>query len=267
MAPTLAGLYVYPVKSAAPLCPATAVVEPRGLRGDRRWMIVDADGAFLTGRQLPRLTLLRATPVEDGLLLEAPDLPARHLAVPDPAAPRLAVRVWNSTVDAALADPAAQDWISRFLGREARFVYMDDAARRPVDTTYAAPGGEVSFADGFPLLLISQAALDDLNARLATPVPMLHFRPNLVVGGTAPHAEDGWRRVRIGSIVFDVVKPCTRCVFTTVDPERGAFAADGEPLRTLITYRRGAKGVTFGQNLIARGTGTLCLGDPVEVLA
>jgi len=152
-----------------------------------------------------------------------------------------------------------------------RLVHMDAACARPMkakyDGRYGNDDDEVSFADGFPLLLISQAALDQLNAKLAAPVPMLRFRPNLVVAGTAPHAEDHWKRIRVGTIEFEVLKPCVRCVFTTVEFERGAFDPSGEPLRTLLKYRRSAEGVTFGQNLIPRGRGTLRRGDAVEVLA
>jgi uncharacterized protein YcbX len=132
---------------------------------------------------------------------------------------------------------------------------------------HSQTGDEVSFADAFPLLLISRAALDGLNARLAKPVSMLRFRPNLVVEGVAAHAEDGWKRIRIGEVEFDVAKACTRCVFTTVDPMRGERDPDGEPLRTLIGYRRTADGVTFGQNLIPRSAGSVRVGDAVEVLA
>jgi uncharacterized protein YcbX len=144
---------------------------------------------------------------------------------------------------------------------------MDDDCLRHVDPDYSQPDDIVSFADGYPLLLISQAALDLLNAKLAQPVPMLRFRPSLVIAGTAPHAEDGWKRVRIGGVEFDVAKPCIRCAFTTVDFERGAFDPSGEPLRALLTYRRTPKGVSFGQNLIPRGAGTLRVGDALEVLA
>ena len=144
---------------------------------------------------------------------------------------------------------------------------MDVDCLRAVDPDHSRPGDIVSFADGYPLLAISQAALDLLNSRLTRPVPMLRFRPNLVIAGTAPHAEDGWKRVRIGGVEFDVAKPCIRCVFTTVDFERGAFDPSGEPLRTLLTYRRTPKGVSFGQNLIPRGAGTLRVGDAFQVLA
>jgi uncharacterized protein YcbX len=143
---------------------------------------------------------------------------------------------------------------------------MDEAAQRPVRADYGQPGDVVSFADAFPLLLISEASLAGLNARMAQPVPMARFRPNLVVAETAAHAEDDWRRIRIGVLEFDVVKACTRCVFTTVDPATGNFDPGGEPLATLKQYRRTAAGVTFGQNLIPRSFGQISVGDRVEVL-
>lgn len=267
MRPTLSALYVYPVKSCAALTPATARVERRGLADDRRWLVVDANGQFVTGRLYSRMPLIRATPLPQGLRLEAPDMPPIDIAMPAADAARRRVTVWRSSVDAQSADAAGAAWLSRYLGADLSLVYMDEAARRGVNPDYGQPGDEVSFADGYPQLLISSAALDALNARLGTPVEMLRFRPNLVVSGTEPHAEDGWKRVRIGPVEFDVVKPCTRCVFTTVDPQRGERAANGEPLKTLTTYRRTPDGVTFGQNLIARGSGTIAVGDAVEVIA
>jgi uncharacterized protein YcbX len=266
MTPTLASLHIYPLKSCAPLALDAAFVESRGIANDRRWLVTDADGRFVTGREEPRLTLIHALPDGDALHLSAPGCDDLRLVATTNAA-RVRVRIWNSEVDAQPGGADADAWISRFLGRPARLFHMDDSCRRAVDPDHSRPGDIVSFADGFPLLLISQSALDDLNARLARPVPMLRFRPNVVVAGTAPHAEDEWKRVRIGDIEFDVVKRCIRCVFTTVDFERGAFDPDGEPLRTLIGYRRTEKGVSFGQNLIPRGLGTLRVGDAVEVVA
>lgn len=262
----LSSLHVYPVKSCAGLAPDHARVEPRGLAHDRRWMIVDEAGQFLTGRQWPALVLLRASPSHDGLHLSAPA--QRELFVPVPAADSACrrVTVWKDTVEAADAGDAAAQWLAQFLGRPARLVHMDARSHRPVSPTHAQPGDQVSFADAYPLLLISRASLDGLNARLAQPLPMQRFRPNLVVQGVdAPHAEDGWTRLRIGDIEFDAVKPCTRCVFTTVDPARGEFDPSGEPLRTLKTYRRSPAGITFGMNLIARGGGTLHVGDAVSL--
>lgn len=264
----LASLHIHPVKSCMALAPAQARVEPRGLAHDRRWMIVDAAGSFVTGRQSPRMVLLRAEPADDGLRLSAPGLDALSVTLPPQDAPRRRVTVWKDTFEAVDAGEAAAEWVSRFLERTLRLVHMDARSRRAVSPTHAQPGDEVSFADAYPLLLISQASLDGLNARLAQALPMQRFRPNLVVQGAAtPHAEDDWRRLRIGDIEFDAVKPCTRCVFTTVDTARGEWDASGEPLRTLKDYRRSAAGITFGMNLIARGTGLLRVGDAVTRLA
>lgn len=267
MRPVLAAVHVYPVKSCAALSPASVQVEPRGLADDRRWLVVDTAGKFVTGRLYARMPLIRALPLPQGLRLEAPDAAPLEIAFPPPDAPRIAVEIWRSRLDAPLADAAAGAWLSAYLGAELRLVYMDAAAQRVVNPEFGRPDDEVSFADGYPQLLISAAALDALNERLDRPVTMLHFRPNLVVAGVPAHAEDAWKRIRIGGIEFDLVKPCTRCIFTTVDPLRGERSADGEPLRTLTGYRRTPTGVTFGQNLIARGSGLLQVGDPVEVLA
>lgn len=261
----LAGLYIYPVKSTAPVALDDCVVEPRGLAHDRRWMVVDDEGRFITGRQVPRMTLIQAHPADSGLQLQATDMPALTVAAPADGE-RIDVTVWGSTVR-ALRCADADTWLSQFLQRPARLVHMDAQAQRAIDPDYSQPGDEVSFADGFPLLAIGQSALDALNARLERPVSMLQFRPNLVLGGVAAHAEDDWRRVRIGDVEFDAVKPCVRCVFTTVDPVTGIRDPDGEPLRTLITYRRLTRGVSFGQQLIPRGSGTLRRGDPIELLA
>lgn len=260
----LSGLYVYPLKSAAAQALDVAVLQPRGLVHDRRWMVVDAQGEFITGREEPRLVMVRAHPQADDLRLSAPGMPD---LLARPTSRREHVTVWRDRVDALAMTDDARAWISRFLGRECRLVFMDDSVQRPVDPAYAAAGDEVSFADAFPLLLIAEGSLAGLNARLDVPVPMLRFRPNLVVSGTEAHAEDGWKRIRVGEIEFDVVKPCVRCGFTTVMPETGVLDPRGEPLRTLATYRRGPKGVMFGQNLIARGVGTLRVGDAVTVLA
>ena len=265
--PVLSAIHVFPLKSGAALAPAHAEVEARGLHADRRWMVVDADGRFLTARKHPRMTLIEARIEAEGCLqLDAPGMPTLALVPAGAATARIDVTVWKSTLSARRANAEADEWISHFLGLPARFVHMDRESERSVDPAYASPGDLVSFADGFPLLLVSQAALDALNAKLARPVPMLRFRPNLVVAGTAAHAEDGWRRIRIGAVEFDVVKPCARCVLTTVDPTHGTFDADGEPLRTLLGYRRTPQGVMFGQNLVARGTGSVQVGDAVHVL-
>jgi len=201
----LSALYLYPIKSTAPFEVETAVVEPRGLRNDRRWMVVDDGGRFLTGRQLPRLTLVHALPDAGGLSLSAPGMPPLSVPFPQTEA-TMRVNVWKSEVAAKPAD-AADAWLSEFLRQPVRLVHMDAGVTRPMTDVHSQAGDEVSFADAFPSLLISQAALDGLNARLSRPVSMLQFRPNLVVGGAAAHAEDGWKRIRIGEVEFDVAKP------------------------------------------------------------
>jgi uncharacterized protein YcbX len=265
MSARLAALACYPVKSCAGLALDAAAVGARGLAGDRAWMLVDAEGRFVTGRQEGRLVKVCARPGPDGLELAAPGMPSLRIGIPD-GHTRSKVTVWRDTVDAADAGDAAAEWFSRFLGRRVRLVHADAAMQRPVDPEYARAGDEVGFADGYPVLLLSRAAVDELSARVGRAMDWRRFRPNLLIEGVPAHAEDGWRRVRIGALEFEVVKACVRCVFTTVDPDSGERDVAGEPLKTLASYRRGPRGVTFGQNLIARGSGTIAVGDAAMVL-
>ena len=263
--PVLSRLFVYPVKSLRGVAVDRAVVEPRGLRHDRRWMVVGADGQFLTQRTCPDLARLDAAVTADGLRLHADTSTCTVLTPSDTVGSERAV-VWNDTVAVRPADAAAHAWLSAFLDRSARLVYLPPASVRRVDPAYRRrPDDQVSLADGYPALLTAEGSLDDLNRRIDAPLPMDRFRPNLVVRGTAPFAEDTWRRIRIGGVTFDVVKPCGRCVVTTRDQRTGA--AGKEPLRTLATFRRGDDGtVYFGQNLIPASMGTIAVGDAVEVL-
>lgn len=263
---SLSHIWLYPIKSCQPLAVRHAQVQPRGLEHDRRWLLVDADGRFITGRKLGKLVLLRAQPNADGgLSLSGPGLPALRVAIPDGKA-RRSVRVWKDQVDAASVAASVNASLSSWLGCSVALVHMDALAHRAADQLPGRASSEVSFADGFPLLLISQASLDLLNSKLPHAVPITRFRPNLLVTGCGAHDEDRWRRVRVGNVEFDLVKDCVRCVFTTVDPETGGRDPLGEPLKTLISYRRGAKGVTFGMNLIARGAGSIAVGDSLQLL-
>jgi uncharacterized protein YcbX len=263
----LAAIVVYPVKSCAGNALESAQVQARGLADDRRWMLVDESGRFLTGRQLPRLVRVQAQPLAgDRLRLRAPGIDAIDVGVAEGAA-RVDATVWGSAVSAADAGDEAADWFGRYLGRRVRLVHADQAMRRSLEPDYSQPGDETAFADGYPLLLLSRAASDALAVRAGRDLGWRRFRPNLLVDGVDAHAEDEWRRVRIGTVEFDVVKPCVRCIFTTIDPDSAVAEPDGEPLTTLKSYRRGPGGITFGQNLIARGTGAIRVGDPVEVLS
>ncbi len=261
---TLSAITIYPVKSTAGLAVDDAAVEARGLAGDRRFMVVDDNGNFITARHQPRLLLIRGTPSANGVRLSAPDVEALDVAAGDGTTD---VAVWNSRVTAARTAPEADAWMSSFLDQSCRLVYMGEGAVRPVNPSYGEPGDEVSFADALPVLVISQGSLDALNGRLETPVPMARFRPNLVITGCAPHAEDSWRRIRVGAAELAMVKPCDRCVLTTVDPISATRDPTQEPLRTLATYRRWDGKVWFGQNATPRVLGRIQVGDRVDVLA
>lgn len=257
-------LWIYPVKSCRGIPLDRAELSARGLRWDRHWMIVDEAGRFLTQRDLPAMATIAPVVTADALVLRAPgrvDLEVPHGAREGQAE----VTVWRDTLRADRVLAAADDWLSGHLGVACRLVRFADDVRRPVDPAYARHGDETAFSDGFPLLLIGQGSLDDLNGRLARPLPMRRFRPNLVVAGAVPYAEDGWRAIRVGSIGLRVVKPCSRCAITTVDPDRGVREG-GEPLETLATYRRRDGKVWFGQNVIPNGGGEIRVGDAVEVL-
>ncbi|MFM8360508.1 MAG: MOSC domain-containing protein [Verrucomicrobiota bacterium] len=269
----LSGLFLHPVKSGRALSVTHGRVDALGLEGDRRWMVVREDGRFLTQRQNPRLAALQAAPAGGHLELHHPGAGFLRVPLAEGAGVRRAVTVWRDTVEAEDLGAAAAAWVTLALGEPARLVRFPDQGVRPVDPAHARPPARTAFSDGFPLLLVSEASREALNLRLvergASPVPMSRFRPNLVVAGRGldPFAEDGWRRVRIGRLEFDVVKPCERCVVTTMDQEDGAIPEPGEPLATLAGFRRGDGPVIFGQNVIHRGHGEIRVGQPVEVLA
>jgi uncharacterized protein YcbX len=270
----LSEINIYPIKSLKGIAQTEAAIEPRGLAFDRRWMLVDNFGVAMTQREYPRMALVRVELTPHGLLCVVPPLrgnptpEGEPLLVPyaDEGQP-FEVEIWDDRVWALTVSREADEWFSRFLGVACHLVRMPETTERRVDTAYAHAGEIVSFADGYPFLLIGQASLDDLNRRLAEPLPMKRFRPNLVVMGAEPFAEDGWRRVQIGDAVFAPVKPCARCELTTVDPDRGVVGGK-EPLRTLATFRKVGSKVLFGQNLLlVSGGGTLRVGDPVRMLA
>ncbi len=260
----LSEIYRYPVKSLAGESIAKSRLDAFGLANDRRWMLVDSEGGFLSQRELPKMALIRPRIDPRGVTLEAPGMDPVHCDIPIADGRDMEVAIWQDRCPARPCGEVVDDWLSQFLGRECRLVYMAEDTFRQVDLNYARPGDRAAFSDGFSLLLISQASLDDLNRRLAAPVSMLNFRPNLVVTGCEPYAEDNWRRIRIGEVSLRVVKSCSRCKITTVDPTTGE--AGSEPLKTLTRYRREGNRVLFGQNLVHESQGEFALGMPLEVL-
>lgn len=262
----LSGLYIYPIKSCRGISLGAWDVDGRGLRLDRRWMLVDGDGRFLSQRELPRMALIGVRIGSEHLAVDAPGMPTLDVPFEPVVDDLVPARVWNDVVMASPAGGEAGRWFSEFLGVNCALVRLSESTARPVDPGYGRSDDRVHLADGFPFLLTSEASLADLNARLDRPLPMDRFRPNLVVEGCGPFAEDGWDVVRVGAMTFRVVKPCARCVITTVD--QGTATTAREPLRTLAKFRRDGDKVLFGQNLIHdENSGTLRVGDPVEVLA
>jgi uncharacterized protein YcbX len=259
----ISGLYVHPIKSCRGTALDEAEIGATGFVDDRRWLVVDRHGTFMTQRDWPALARVAVAVTNGGLKIDAEGMSAIDIAEPDPDARSESVTIWNDRCDAVSAGAVAAEWFSEFLGTPCRLVRMPAFTVRQVDTVYADPGDRVGFADGFPFLLISQASLDELNRRLENPLPMDRFRPNIVVEGCEPHDEDGWTHLKAGGVEFRVVKPCARCVVTTTDQLTGERGR--EPLRTLATYRRFGGEVLFGQNLIHAGAGILKVGDHCDV--
>ncbi|MBN1237649.1 MAG: MOSC domain-containing protein [Gammaproteobacteria bacterium] len=265
--PQVTEINVYPIKSCGRIAKDTAAVGPRGLDGDRRYMLVDENGRFVTQRQHPRMALIRVTELEaDGYRIEAPGRPPLALPRSRDSGEEVVVTLWRSRVEATLVDDESSRWFAEFLGLPCRLVYMAEHQHRAVPNAAAQFDDEVGFADAAPLLLISQASLEDLNSRLPAPVSMRRFRPSLVVSAERPFAEDSWRRLRIGDVELEIGWSCARCVLTTVDPDTGVKDPGGEPLKTLRSFRKTDGGVMFGQNVIPRSFGRIRVGDRVEVV-
>ncbi len=265
----LSGIYTYPIKSCAALSHTSAPLDDRGLPYDRRWMITDPDGMFFTQRELPALALIQPGVEPDSLTLNAPGMQPMRVPLAYAGQTTRQVEVWGDVCDAWDEGDALAEWLSDYLGTKSRLVRMTDAFVRPVDPRYAPQPARTAFSDGFPLLIVSEASLDDLNRRLVErgkqPVPMSRFRPNLVVSDSTAYAEDDWKVVTIGGVTLDVVKPCARCATITVDQATGSVPDSAEPLATLNTYRKMNGKVYFAQNAIHRAPGSVRIGDALQI--
>lgn len=255
-------LYIHPLKSAASISVEKATIDELGLVNDRRWMLVDDNNQFLSQRQLPEMCLINAKVKDNALLISVPGKPL--LEVSKKQTPNRVVQVWGDQCQAIDCGDEAAEYLSLFLKTSCRLVMFADNEIRQVDLDYAQPGDKTGFSDGFPLLLISQSSLDDLNNRLEKPVSMTRFRPNLVVSGCDAFAEDDWSLIKIGGISMRVVKPCSRCGIPAVDPVTALRSI--EPVKTLRQYRMRDNKVYFGQNVIADSIGLLETGMHVEIL-
>lgn len=259
-------IFIYPIKSLGGIRLSEAVVEGKGFQYDRRWMLVDEDGVFISQRDYPQLALLNVELGVNELMVFRKNEEEIAIQIPLEGAsgPDLLVTIWDDQVSAKAVHPEISKWFSDYLGIDANLVVMPESSQRKVDPRYAINGESVSFADGMPYLLIGQESLNELNSRLEISVPMDRFRPNIVFSGGTAFQEDFLRKIRIGPVDFVIVKPCARCVMTTVDQETGKNGK--EPLRTLSTYRTLNNKVYFGQNMIALGNGKVRIGDQIQPL-
>ncbi|WP_257254817.1 MOSC domain-containing protein [Endozoicomonas sp. SESOKO3] len=264
---TVSHLAIHPVKSLKKISVDQAVIDRMGFVNDRRWLVVEPDGKFMTQRHYPKMALISAIPHEDGLTLSASGMD--DLIIKDPErqseVSQVRVVVWKDELQALDAGEAASQWLTESLGVPCKMVKFSEQVNRQVDLRFANKGDNTAFADGFPFLLTTEASLQELNSRLDTPITMDRFRPNIVIQGAGYYAEDHWKRIKIGEVVFRVAKPCSRCVMTTVDPVKGVKTGK-DPLMTLSGYRRTEMGVIFGQNLIHESEGIIRLGDAVEII-
>ncbi len=272
MSPTISALYSYPIKSCGGLAHDMLELVATGPRFDRHWVITEPDGTFITQREHPKMARIQPTFRDGVLFITAPG--QGEVCVPLDERPGLTQRpvtVWRDTVMASDEGDETADFLSSYLGLDVRLFHMPQTTVRAVDPDYAKAPAQVGFADGYPLLVVSESSLDELNRRLvargASPLTMRSFRPNIVVADVEkPFAEDDWTRFMVGEIAFDAVKPCARCAITTVNPDTGDIPNPKEPLATLATFRKAENGgVMFGQNAIHRANGTLSVGDTLAI--
>ena len=263
--PALSNVFIYPVKSLRGHAVMGSQVERMGLEYDRRLMVVDPQGMFLTQRQHARMALVNPVLDANVLSLSAPGMDNLSFEVRQ-LGQRMDVEIWSSRgVGAFDQGDLAAEWLTDFLKMPARLVRIDEDRPRKINPEYAIQADDqVGFADGFPILIISQESLDDLNSRLEKSVPMNRFRPNIVISGTTPFAEDGWKRIRIDQVEMGLVKPCARCNVPTIDQDTAESGK--EPNATLARYRKFGGKVMFGVNVIPITTGMIKVGASVEIL-
>lgn len=256
----------YPVKSLKGISLNQMEVDAFGPKWDRRFMLVDSTGRFVTQRQCPLMGLIQVRIDNQTLSFEFGDQHyAIHLNDALTGKDYETVKVWDDVVTARLVQGDIHSWLSDILGRDVRLCFIDDATHRQVDPNYSRPGDRTSFSDGFPFLIISEASVDFLSDKLGREVEPARFRANIIVSGCEAFAEDEWKKIQINDIEFDIVKPCSRCVIPTLDLKTATKQPD--VMQVMLKYRKQGKQVFMGQNAIHRSTGMLKLGDEIKILA
>jgi hypothetical protein len=260
-------LFIYPIKSLGGIKLNNAEVTDRGLKNDHRWLLVDSNNCFFTQRDFPKMTFLETSIQDDKLIVSEKYNPAENIEIPIGIfmPNKLNVKIWDDVVQANVVSDEINNWFSKFIGIDCKLVYMPEETKREIEKDHARQNEIVSFADAYPFLLIGQSSLDDLNGRLKKQLPMTNFRPNIVFRGGTAFDEDKWYEIQIGKITFYAVKPCARCVITTID--QNTAQKEKEPLATLSTYRQMKNKVLFGENLIHKGTGRLNTGDEIKIIS
>lgn len=259
----LSQINIFPIKSMQGISLNDAIVEERGIIFDRRLMLVDVKGNFVTARKYPKLLKIQCQLANGGLIVDGFEMPTLTFQYSE-FYDEIAVTIWRELVTALAAPSNVNQWFSRYLGTDVTLCYLGDSHSRYREKIES----NVSLADGYPLLLIGQQSLAKLNSLASESSAMEQFRTNLVIEGALPFEEDHWQRIRIGEVEFELVKPCERCIMTTADPNIGEFKQSKEPLATLAKFRADEKGrLMFGENLIARSYGKIMLGDEVKVLS
>ena len=262
---TLSQISIYPVKSLQGINLNESEVEERGFKYDRRWMLIDDENMFITQRSFPEMVFIQLRMENDRLFFSHRRKNIEPISISLFEMPReeIQVQVWDDNCTAMKYGQEINGWFSKAMGFECKLVYMPHFSERKTSTKYYTESKSVSFADGYPYLLIGEESLKNLNKKLHNPVAMDRFRPNIVFHGGEPHAEDNWKEIYIGEVGFTIVKPCSRCIITTVDPETGKKGK--EPLLTLHTYRNFGNKILFGQNTIAHNNGCIKVGDRIKI--
>jgi hypothetical protein len=262
---TLSKLYVHPIKSMRGLQLSQAQVLPSGLAFDRALMVTETDGTFITARQNPQMVTFIPALLPNGIALTGPDGESILVRWEDFIDLQQPTEVWGNHFSAQVAPPQVNDWLSRYFKRAVQLRWLGNELSRRVKHHPEIP---LTFADGYPFLLINEASFQNLQQRAPNAIRIEQFRPNIVVSGAKAFDEDSWLVIRIGEVIFDLVKPCSRCILTTVSTDRGRKHPAGEPLKTLQSFRTADNGdVDFGMNMIARSGGIIRQGDSVEILS